>query len=62
MKLKKCPFCGGEGKLETYRFGCEDFDRYSVGCPVCDIWTRMFKEKEESIKRWNRRNGKHETD
>ena len=61
MKLKKCPFCGGDGRLDVMRFEMEDFDRYGVGCPVCAVWFGWFEDKDEPIKRWNRRKGKYET-
>lgn len=58
IKLKPCPFCGGETKLDE-----EDF--YMFCCDECGVGITFAKEledgtatdcsKDESIKKWNTR-------
>lgn len=52
MKLKPCPFCGGEAELWdnklTHRL-------YGVICKKCDCMTPCFESEVEAIEAWNRR-------
>ena len=59
MKLKPCPFCGGDAivvKVEErpypYRVQCFD--------SICACRTDNFKDYEGAIESWNRRVGEEE--
>lgn len=48
--LKKCPFCGGEAKVEKRNYG------YQVRCQKCGARGKYSKDsRDESIEKWNRR-------
>lgn len=59
MKLKKCPFCGGEAEINI----CTFTDEYIVFYPRCKdrncianiIHGVGSKTKEEAAEKWNRR-------
>ena len=58
MKLKPCPFCGGEA-YTTYEdcYGLYHND-YFVCCDKCGLqfgFTNQFESEEEAIEAWNRR-------
>lgn len=49
-KLKPCPFCGGEAKVQRFP------RNYSVYCTECGARTMSFKPtEEEAVEDWNRR-------
>ena len=51
-KLKPCPFCGGEAKIEKH----EEYS-YIVRCTKCpcDIGRHWYRRKQDAKKDWNRR-------
>lgn len=56
IKLKKCPFCGGEGKIVVYESGVK------VVCYNCLIQTPSYTDSttygravELAIAKWNNR-------
>lgn len=58
IKLKPCPFCGGEGELKTSGFN----NCYSlVECKQCEAESRAFRisneycSDEKAAEAWNRR-------
>ena len=51
VTLRKCPFCGGEAKLEK---GLCELDNY-VMCLNCRCKTKLHNTKESAVKAWNRR-------
>lgn len=51
MKLKPCPFCGGEAMLEQ---GATELDNF-IYCSKCRAGTRIFNTKNSAVKAWNRR-------
>ena len=62
IKIKPCPFCGGEARLEVHRFWCERTGKfeeggYSVQCSEneCIAHAGFFTIKEEAIEKWNTR-------
>ena len=66
MKLKPCPFCGGEAVLEDLG-GPTVFGegRYFVKCtnPKCgEEQSGLWATKQTAIKRWNRRVNDERTD
>ena len=64
IKLKPCPFCGGEARLqkdiryprpkrepkEAWEVVCDNWD-----CPIYHADTRYSLSEKEAIKKWNRR-------
>ena len=56
IKLKPCPFCGGEafcyvsGRIEP-----EMPDMFWVRCKNCDVVTKSYTTREKAIKKWNTR-------
>lgn len=60
MEIKKCPFCGGETKIEEfYEFDAYQGERvsYLVYCSGCDciLTTHKNSTKQKIIELWNRR-------
>ena len=65
--LKPCPFCGGEGKLHTYRTFNEQCygirEKYYIACESCgrgnsekDVLAEYTRwKKDEAVEAWNRR-------
>ena len=62
IKLKACPFCGGEAELTEFPLSCE------VECSVCgatiavtfgfnDDDDEKISVRSELVKAWNRRDG-----
>ena len=51
VKLKPCPFCGGEAKLHHNSLT----DKFKVWCSECDCRTDVYSDKEEVVKCWNTR-------
>ena len=52
-KLKKCPFCEGEGFTKS---GFYDFERHWVECDSCEATTcGKHETKEQAITAWNTR-------
>ncbi len=50
IKLKPCPFCGGEAYLgESWE------NTKSVQCSICGCGTRHFLNKLDAIETWNKR-------
>lgn len=54
VKLKPCPFCGGEAKISTYDWGYS-VKEYWIYCHSCDCASGSYHSKEEAIETWNRR-------
>ena len=50
IKLKPCPFCGGEAEL----FGIESNGIFYVECSNCDA-NNNFDTPEKAISAWNKR-------
>lgn len=51
MKLKPCPFCGGEADLYFLSYD----RRYFVICEKCDFKTAEFWTEKEAVDAWNKR-------
>ena len=52
IKLKNCPFCGGEAQVKAadkpYRHGW-------VGCPRCRVYINWNQSEAASVAVWNSR-------
>lgn len=70
-KLKPCPFCGKQAKMDSVSFSeyagsCYDNEYARIRCEPCGYDMRHYpkglgctkEEKEELAKRWNRRANK----
>jgi len=59
IKLKPCPFCGGEADVDTYYSNNGFFDKptkiYKVFCQDCLCQTDEEYIKDKAIKVWNTR-------
>ena len=55
IKLKLCPFCGGEAEILNVD------DRYTAKCRSCFCGTGEYKDPERAAEAWNRRTD-NETD
>ena len=54
-KLKPCPFCGGEAKVETIRL-LDNGDAWRVYCPKCGATSAASKwDVVNAIIAWNMR-------
>ena len=51
IKLKPCPFCGGEAEI----FVSDVTDRAVVYCKGCDAQIQIKPNEEEAIEAWNER-------
>ena len=66
IKLKTCPFCGGEAAVVKWRKAMAYLpviDSYQVVCAYCDCRTARHPSKEKAVDVWNRREDgeKHES-
>lgn len=66
IKLKPCPFCGGEARLRHENFGVDKYSYCQCVNSACEAKTRnvmistLFSSDEKAVEIWNRRadNGK----
>ena len=60
-KLKKCPFCGYEARVERWSLPQHHAPFFIVACRDCGAMTYPFSSTEEiAIERWNNRRDRHE--
>ena len=61
IKLKPCPFCGGEAEILSVRdinMLCKDYDNYyTIRCRCCFNGTGYYADRERAAEAWNRRGG-----
>ncbi len=50
IKLKQCPFCGGD----TY-FATDDGVKFRTVCCDCGITTKLYYDVKRAAEIWNRR-------
>ena len=52
MEIKRCPCCGGEGKLKDIH---TKIRQGWVGCPACGLYIQWKISPDGAVKKWNRR-------
>ena len=59
IKLKPCPFCGGEAEINIDREAVEDTEKrhwaYTVVCKRCCATSGLTYLPEKACEAWNRR-------
>ena len=58
IKLKTCPFCGGEAKAFKHKKTMASFGTlfsYEVECAHCFCRTGLYPSEEKAVNAWNRR-------
>lgn len=57
LKLKRCPFCGGEAHHIRHSFGVGYQDYYQIVCLECSVAQQEYGHDslESAIEDWNRR-------
>ena len=55
IKLKSCPFCGGDAEMMGITF-------VYVKCLKCGVETMGYREEDEAAGEWNRRDGEDHDD
>ena len=58
IKLKICPFCGGEAKVFKHKKAMASFGTlfsYEVECAYCFCRTGLYPSEEKAVNAWNRR-------
>lgn len=53
IKLKPCPFCGGEAEFVGYK-------SYWIICVDCTAESAVYDSKAEAVEAWNRRVGQED--
>lgn len=58
-KLKQCPFCGGEPKLEVIPidYAAAMHEMYFIRCLNCGVQIRKTYKRSKALDLWNRRIG-----
>ena len=54
-KLKPCPFCGGEAKINRIVNTFYQYARYFSSCTRCSAESKVFETEQEAIEAWNTR-------
>ena len=58
IKLKPCPFCGGEGDCNNTGLCTKDGESlWWVECGACGVSTSGHQKREMALEAWNRRTG-----
>lgn len=59
MRLRRCPFCGGDAAFEEIggiiTVANDTASTYIVKCERCGIHTREYSTQEEAAEQWNTR-------
>ena len=58
IKLKPCPFCGGEAKVFKHKKTMASFGTlfsHEVECAYCFCRTGLYPSEEKAVNAWNRR-------
>lgn len=54
MKLRRCPFCGGDAAFKELD-GFRTVFQYIAGCERCGIHTREHSTEDAAAEQWNTR-------
>lgn len=54
MKLRRCPFCGGDAAFRKFG-GFRTVFQYIAECERCGLHTRKYSTQEEAAMKWNTR-------
>lgn len=57
IKLKSCPFCGGEARVMPPKGFVSYVAHYWVSCKNCHVQTDFVTSRKEAMEAWNRRAG-----
>ena len=61
IKLKPCPFCGGEAKFEEvtieFNSGFWDYGGIVIKCSKCGVQTNAYSQTGMAARAWNTRKG-----
>ncbi len=59
MKIKPCPFCGGEAVAKEHKNRFTEW--WIVSCPNCHVSQtgNSYEFKFEAVDEWNKRAGEH---
>ena len=52
MKLRRCPFCGGDATFDSYG-GVSTMRTYIVRCERCEVHTKEYSTQEIAAAKWN---------
>ena len=55
IKLKPCPFCGGEAEMFSWQAHINDEYHLNLVCTTCGAGFQDVSSKEDALKAWNRR-------
>ena len=61
-KLKSCPFCGGEAKINRIVNTFYQYARYFSSCTRCSAESKVFETEQEAIEAWNTREYEEDND
>lgn len=52
MKIKRCPFCGGEAYLDKIQ---DIYPKFFIRCRGCQVETKWHAIRNDAITAWNTR-------
>lgn len=56
MKIKKCPFCGGDARLVEHRYLYGRDRRYGIRCEACKAESAPnYATMQAALDAWNKR-------
>lgn len=55
IKLKPCPFCGGDAEIASVKSGIFRHAYYYVRCTMCGATSRVQETARKAERSWNRR-------
>lgn len=55
IKLKPCPFCGGEAEMFSWQAHINDVNHLDLACTNCGARFHDVSSEKEAFEVWNRR-------